>query len=221
MEPLVGPAPWGRLPKEARRNLSLEHLVGALRATGALGALPAVMEPTSGLKAAAVLVALFEADGEARVVLTRRSAELRSHTGEVSLPGGALDPGEAPAQAALREAAEEVGLDPGPVALVGCLAPRLTARGTTQVLPVIATLGRRPELSPNASEVARIFDVSFSQLVADGVFAQSKEGLAWPPGSPRSAPVWCFALDGEVVWGLTARILYELALVVLGLCDVL
>ena len=75
---------------------------------------------------AAVLVPLFERDGETRVVLTRRAAHLRTHTGEVSFPGGRLDSGESPEAGALREAAEEVGLDPAQVEVVGRLTPLAT-----------------------------------------------------------------------------------------------
>jgi 8-oxo-dGTP pyrophosphatase MutT (NUDIX family) len=182
-----------------------------LVATAALGS------PTP----AAVLAALFEEEGEARVVLTRRSPALRAHRGEVSFPGGRLEPGEEVVTGALREASEEVGLDPAGVALAGWLTPVVTFNSRSFIHPVVATLEGRPHLSPNPAEVARVVDVALADLVADGVFDEERWPL--PPGRPGPAgaadgtfPVWFFRARGELVWGATARMLYELCCLTLG-----
>jgi 8-oxo-dGTP pyrophosphatase MutT (NUDIX family) len=164
-------------------------------------------------------VALFEEDGEARVVLTRRSAALRLHRGEVSFPGGRIERGESVTDAALREAAEEVGLAPGLVEPAGWLRPVVTFGSRSLIQPVVGTLEARPALVASPREVARVFDVALAELVADGVFHEERWQVPGHgvPGSPDgSFPVWFFAAAGEIVWGATARILVDLLRVVLG-----
>jgi 8-oxo-dGTP pyrophosphatase MutT (NUDIX family) len=181
---------------------------------------------------AAVLVALFEAGGEAHVVLTRRASHLRTHTGEVAFPGGRLELGERPEAGALREAAEEVGLDPRLVELVGRLQARTTLSSGTIITPVVGFLAGRPSLSANPTEVERVFTVSLAELAADGVcheerwpvdvrLRSSDASLAPIPRDRRALaeewyPVWFFELDADTVWGATARILVELLTLVLG-----
>jgi 8-oxo-dGTP pyrophosphatase MutT (NUDIX family) len=177
---------------------------------------------------AAVLVALFEEAGEARVLLTRRSSALRSHRGEVSFPGGRIDPGESPATAALREAAEEVALDPRQVRLVGWLHPLSTLSSRSRIAPVVGVLAGRPVLRPNPAEVERVFDVALADLVADGTFHEEHWRVpgrppvnAVPGRSDGSFAVWFFEVAGEIIWGATARILHELVSLSLGVPAVL
>ncbi len=152
---------------------------------------------------AAVLCALFDDGGQAAVVLTRRSARLRSHTGEVSFPGGRLDPGETPAAAALREAREEVGLDPADIEIIGTLNPLATVTSRSAIRPFVGVLGRRPELRPNAAEVDRAFTVRLAELVLPGTYHDE----LWPP---LDTPIHFFDIPGETIWGATARMLREL-----------
>ncbi|MGA2036654.1 MAG: CoA pyrophosphatase [Acidimicrobiales bacterium] len=154
---------------------------------------------------AAVLVPLFEERGEARVVLTRRAADLRTHPGEVSFPGGRLDAGEAPEEGALREAAEEIALDPGSVELVGRLTPLSTLSSGTAITPVVGVLPSRPRLLANPSEVQRVFDVALAELASMEVFREER----WVV-SGSSFPVWFFELDEDTICGATASILVEL-----------
>ncbi len=169
---------------------------------------------------AAVLVALFEEDGETRVLLTVRSGHLRSHRGEVAFPGGRLDPGESNDDGALREAYEEVHLDPAEVTIVGHLSALPTVSSNTFMTPVVATLSRRPVTEAAPDEVARIFDVSLTELLDEGVFREewwSVPGRPGADGSPGAEfPVWFFTAGGEIIWGATARVLTELLCVVLG-----
>lgn len=232
------PAPWAKLDAERRRRIRLDAVVEAVRARNrasspdaavVLGAEPArrggslavpqleqlgtpsVRWPGGGPDdLAAVLVALFEERDETRVVLTRRSAGLRAHGGEVSFPGGRAEPGESPEQAALREAAEEVGIEPEAVRTMGWLGTLRTVSSGNRVVPVVGVLDTRPSFRPNAAEVARVFDVALAELLADGVFRQER----WPVVPDGGAEVWrtvtFFELAGETIWGATASILFEL-----------
>jgi 8-oxo-dGTP pyrophosphatase MutT (NUDIX family) len=229
-----GPPPWAALPADGRRPISLATVLTALEAAGQAGPGPdAPVSPGDPLaqwrsllpdlsggdaSAAAVLVALFEEGGEARVVLTRRSVELRTHRGQVSFPGGRMDEGEDAAGAALREAKEEVGLDTAAVRVVGWLHPLFTLNASSFILPIVGVLSARPSLVANPGEVARVFDVALADLVGDGVYREDSWDPyeEWSPGAePRQ--IWFFDVAEERVWGATARILHELALLMLGI----
>jgi 8-oxo-dGTP pyrophosphatase MutT (NUDIX family) len=168
---------------------------------------------------AAVLVPLYEHEGETRVILTVRSSDLSSHRDEVAFPGGRLDGGEDAIDGALREAWEEVGLDPTSVSVIGTLHDLATATSNTIVTPVVAALPGRPSLTANPGEVARIFDVALADLLVDGVFHEewwSVPSSARPGRSDEEFPVWFFEAGGEIIWGATARILVELLSLALG-----
>jgi 8-oxo-dGTP pyrophosphatase MutT (NUDIX family) len=197
-----GVPPWASVPPARRRGLGLDEVRRAMADGG-----PSPRPAPAGRAPAAVLVAAFEEAGEARVVLTRRAAGLRAHTGEVSFPGGRLEAGEAPVAAALREAAEEVGLDPAGVDVVGQLAPVTTLSSASLVTPFVGLLAARPELRPDPREVERAFDVALAQLMADGVHRQERWDV---PGRPPDRLVHFFDLPDDVVWGATAGILHEL-----------
>ena len=236
------PAPWGALPPDARHGLALPAVLDALTAAGRIGevgdlvaepvdphpgrpnasaspAPPAVVVPTSPLPAA-VLVPMFEEGGETRLLLTRRAATLRSHRGEISFPGGRVEPGEHVVDAALREAEEEVGLAPAAVRPVGWLHPFPTFASKSWIMPILGVLDERPVVVPSAAEVARVFDVALADLVADGVFHEERwivPGRAAPGSPDGSYPVWFFDVATETVWGATARMLVDLLSVVLRL----
>src|ERR1700677_1541459 len=222
------PAPWAGLSADERGGISLDRVRAALAGDGpshpTAGPGPAPPPfpdaPGSDGRPAAVLVALFEEDGEARVILTVRSDRLRSHTGEVAFPGGRVEPGESVVEAALREAFEEVALDPEQVTVVRALTAMPTISSNPSMTPIVGTLGSRPSLTPSPAEVDRIFDVALSELVADDAFHEewwSVPGRTAPAGFPDGEfPVWFFDVADETVWGATARTLVELLCVVLG-----
>jgi 8-oxo-dGTP pyrophosphatase MutT (NUDIX family) len=228
------PAPWEDLPVAARRGITLARVLSGLERVGQQGGPPeglglaqvlqapelsAVAERSSVERInAGVLVALFEEAGEARVVLTRRSSGLRNHTGEVSLPGGRLDPGETPAAAAVREAHEEVGLAPALGTVAGWLHPVLARRSGSLIMPIVAALPRRPALVPSPGEVARVFDVALAELAAPGTFHEEQWRIEGAAGEERTGPlpVWFFDVAGETIWGATARMMHELLRVVLS-----
>jgi 8-oxo-dGTP pyrophosphatase MutT (NUDIX family) len=223
------PAPWHQAPTDQRRDVSVARVVAAL-ATGGRDLSSEPPEPldeltgvdaavTSTLVNSAVLGAVFEEAGEARLILTRRAAHLRRHRGEVSFPGGRVEPGETPLAAAVREAHEEVGLDPREVTPVGWLRPLVTYASGSLIRPYVATLPRRPHLVAQPSEVERVLDVALHELLADGTFREER----WRRPTPRAGadadgffPVFFFEVDGETIWGATARILTELCCLVAG-----
>jgi 8-oxo-dGTP pyrophosphatase MutT (NUDIX family) len=160
-------------------------------------------------------------------VLTRRAAHLRTHTGEVSFPGGRLDPAESPEAGALREAAEEIGLVPAAVEVVGRLTPLATVSSGSAITPIVGFLEVRPVLVPNPNEVERVFDVALADLAADGVFSEERWTLPLgilpadsrmrdDAGADGSFPMWFFELAHDTVWGATARILMELLRLAFG-----
>ena len=154
----------------------------------------------------AVLVAVFEERSDARVLLTRRAGHLRRNQGEVAFPGGRLEAGETPAEAALREAFEEVALDPASVELIGELTPLSTVTRPSGIQPVVGLLTGRPEVRANPDEVAEVFDVALSDLSNPAVFRE--EIWTLPDGAQR--PIYFYDVCDPPVWGATARVLKEL-----------
>jgi 8-oxo-dGTP pyrophosphatase MutT (NUDIX family) len=157
-----------------------------------------------GNQAAAVLVPLFEASGETRVVLTRRPDTMPSHRGDVAFPGGKVHPEVDPTllDAALREAEEEIGLARAAVEVVAELDTISTVTSRFLVAPFVGVVASPPVLRPDPREVARVFDVALSDLMADGVHRVEH----WGTGV-LTRDVHIFELEDETVWGLTARIL--------------
>ncbi len=197
-----GPAPWtGR----AVGGLSLGRVVSRL--TPIL--VPPADEPEHRPHAA-VLVPLFERAGEAVVVLIRRSLWLMSNPGDLAFPGGRLEPGERPLDAALRVAHEEVGLDPVTVSLLGRLAVVNRARSPERVVPYVGVLAAEPALSPQPGEVDAVITVSLSDLIAEGVYWEEEWQI--PGDGPRRLPFFANpeALGDDVIWGMTAMILREM-----------
>ncbi len=167
---------------------------------------PAPEEPLfSGTRDAAVLIPVFELDGEAHVVLTRRPDTMAHHQGEIAFPGGKLDPAvdSSARDAALREAEEEIGLPRAAVDVVAELDPMQTFAGPFMISPFVGVLDSPPELAPDPREVERVFDVAISELLADGVHREERWGDIYGP----NRPMHFFELEDETVWGATARIL--------------
>jgi 8-oxo-dGTP pyrophosphatase MutT (NUDIX family) len=162
-------------------------------------------QPSSGEQVpAAVLVALFEHEGELRVVLTRRRSDLRRHAGEVSFPGGRFEPGDGDLRAtALREAQEEVGLQSEQVTLVGGLERTSTFVTNYVIHPFVGLFAgeRRWELSP--LEVDAVLEPSLETVRSGRTRTRiERRGIAFETDA--------YAFDGELVWGATARILENL-----------
>jgi 8-oxo-dGTP pyrophosphatase MutT (NUDIX family) len=155
-----------------------------------------------GRPPAAVLVPLYEHEGEATLVLTRRSWHLRSHRGEVCFPGGRQDPGDPDlVSTALREAHEEVALDPAGVEIVGELDRLTTVSSPALIVPIVARLPARPHLVPAEVEVDAVLHLPLRELLDPSIYREE----IWPLRPSRS--INFFELEGDTLWGATALML--------------
>ena len=156
-------------------------------------------------KASAVLIALFQGDEGAEVVLTRRSRHLTNHKGEISFPGGRVDTHELATDTALREAHEEINLSPRSVEVIGQLSATGTLVSNSHIVPIVARLHDKPSLEVRNAEVDRVFSVPLIELIRPDTYSEE----FW--GAPSHE--YClhfFHLDDETIWGVTGRMLYQL-----------
>ena len=152
---------------------------------------------------AAVLVPLYEHDGEVHAVFTRRRGDLRRHAGEISFPGGRQDSDEDLRETALREAEEEIGLPRDAVQLVGALAPTPTLVTSYAIYPFVGTIEAGHRWQPSAGEVDEVIELSLPRLLA----GHSRQRLL-RRGVPFLTDI--YELEGAFIWGATARILTDL-----------
>jgi 8-oxo-dGTP pyrophosphatase MutT (NUDIX family) len=153
---------------------------------------------------AAVLVPLYPQDGALVAVFTERRADLRRHAGEISFPGGRQDhPDEDLRETALREAEEEIGLDPAGVDMVGALPPVGTFVTGYRVFPFVGRIDPGQEWRPQATEVAQVLELPLHDLVRG---FESRRLIR--KGVPIRTPT--YTVDGHLVWGATARIVEHL-----------
>ena len=160
---------------------------------------------THPLKPAAVLVGLVQREAGLSVILTRRSDTLRSHTGQIALPGGRRDPGESAWQTALREAEEEIGLHPSFVSLAGLSTPYRTGTGFL-ITPVVGFVRAGFTLTANPDEVADIFETPFGFLMDPRNHEEHEREL--PTGETRR--FYAMTHDDRFIWGATAGMLRAL-----------
>ncbi len=153
---------------------------------------------------------MFPVHDRAHIVLTERAHTLERHGGQISLPGGVVEPGETYERAALREAHEEIALPLNDVDVVGALTPIDIPVSGFRLHPIVATTPQRPPLRPADGEVARILDVALDELLHPATLAitvRTRDGI------PIEAPA--FRVGDAEIWGATAMVLSEL-LVLLG-----
>ena len=164
------------------------------------------MQARTNWKKASVLVLLYPVDGELRFPLTRRHEGLPHHAGQISLPGGSLEAGEGPEEAALRETSEELGIDSGAIEILGRLSPLKIPPSGFEIDPFVGFLPRRPHFVPEEREVVEIIEASLGLLaVPDAVGIEDWELR----GGKSAVPFW--RIGGHKVWGATAMVLAELA----------
>jgi 8-oxo-dGTP pyrophosphatase MutT (NUDIX family) len=161
--------------------------------------------PSTARPAAALALIYEDRAGRLRLPLTLRSSSLPHHPGQISLPGGALDSGETIEAAALREAHEEIGVDPSRVRVIGRLTPVHVLVSNFGLNPVLATSETRPDFSAHAPEVDRIIEVDVERLCDASCL---RTGVRMRDGMTVNYPY--FDLDDLQVWGATAMVLAEL-----------
>lgn len=164
------------------------------------------MARAGGCREGAVLLLLYPHEGEAHIVLTQRSAELRNHAGQISLPGGRLEPGEDAVQGALREAWEEIGVPRDEVDVQGLLSELYIPPSNYCLQPVVASIPHRPDFQPHDAEVAAMLEAPLS-LFTDPTNRHVETRLLG--GVERTAPY--YLVGTHKVWGATAMILTEFA----------
>lgn len=170
-----------------------------------------------GLREGAALLLIYPGVDPAtpHVVLTVRGAGLRTHTGQVSFPGGAVDPSESFETAALREASEEVGIVPATVRLLGRLTPLHIPVSGFVLHPIIGIATRRPDFRIHAGEVARVLEVPIDVL-RDPAIVRRETRTRQHEGQTYLMEWPYFEIDGEKVWGATAMALAEFMAIVDG-----
>lgn len=169
---------------------------------------PLVNDAPADARHAAALILLYEFHGEFHIPLTVRRDDLLHHPGQISLPGGGIDEGEMAEAASLREAEEEIGVDPSTVRILGSLTPLYVIVSGFVVTPFVGVVDARPEFRAEVREVAEILEVPLLQLMDPTRRLwgnRTREGylIRFPYFAVGSPP-------HHQVWGATAMILAEL-----------
>ena len=170
----------------------------------------------AGAQTGAALLLVYPHGNEFHVPLTVRGSELRNHTGQVSLPGGRVDEGETIEMAALREAAEEIGVDPATVQVIGRLTSLHIPVSGFILHPVVGVTNARPEFRRAEWEVARIIEAPMTRL-CDPSAAKREGRQREADGVSIDIDVPFYDIDGEKVWGATAMVLSEFCAILSGL----
>lgn len=161
--------------------------------------------PRPALRDAAVLVPIVWHAAAPSILLTLRAASLAAHAGQVAFPGGRIEPGESAEAAALREAAEEVGLDPRLPEIAGQLPQHLTGTGY-RVTPIVALVPPPLTLTPDPAEVAAIFELPLATVLDPAAPERRRAEFRG-----RMRDYWVWPHPDHLIWGATAAMLVSLA----------
>jgi 8-oxo-dGTP pyrophosphatase MutT (NUDIX family) len=199
--------PWATLVRAALAPGPAVPLEQLLLVRDLEGRFARRMDPPEGVapRLGAVLILLYPDGGDLRLPLTVRSDRLPSHRGEVSLPGGAIEPDEdGPVSAALRESYEELGVEPSGVAVWGTLSSIYIPPSNFRITPVVGFSAETPVLRPNGDEVSAVITVTLRELLDPATVVVEQWTLR---GAEVHVPF--FAIAGHKVWGATAVVLSE------------
>lgn len=164
-----------------------------------------ILDPFLDCRKAAVLVLFYPGSDGLCLVLTRRTDSLQAHSGQISLPGGTIDPGEDAVAAAKREAWEELGISPARVEVLGQLSPLYIPPSGFCIYPVVAYTPAPPLFVPSSAEVAEVLEVSVEHLAAPSTRCEEVRLIR---GIDVRVPY--YAVGEHKVWGATAMVLCEL-----------
>jgi 8-oxo-dGTP pyrophosphatase MutT (NUDIX family) len=177
-----------------------------LTAPGAFAALrPTGLDPAETTTTPAAVLVPIVLHAQPAILLTARAQHLRRHAGQVAFPGGRLEPGESPEDAALRETEEEIGLPRAWPRLLGRMPQHLTGTGYA-VTPVLGLIEPGFVLAPDANEVEEAFELPLSVLLDPA--APRREAREW---KGRLREYWVWPHERHCIWGATASILVNLA----------
>lgn len=205
---LPRPPQWSEVTEPIWERMDLGALRDFPRITRAVQSHrpdPALQVPPREAHPSAVLITLVDDRRGPSVLLTRRAEWLSTHKGQVAFPGGRLEPGESSLAAALREAHEEIGLEPHVVTPIGELVAHRTVSSASHIIPHVVVAASLPGEYAPSSEVERVFTVPLVDLVRADTFVE--EHWVFPD---REVRVPFFYLDDETIWGATARMLQAL-----------
>jgi 8-oxo-dGTP pyrophosphatase MutT (NUDIX family) len=189
--------------------MTFERLRSALAArspeAAAVERIPSEHLPAGGFARAAALVPLLTKDGAPHLLLTRRPLHMRRHAGQLSVPGGRIEAGEEPLAAALRETAEEIGLPPERADVLGRLSETLVLQTAFRLTPWVASVPYPYPYVAAPGEVDEILHVPLARLLDAGVHRVEPREVYG-----MKLDVHYFDVGGDVLWGATARIVWEL-----------
>lgn len=165
-----------------------------------------------GLIPAAVLMPIFSREGEAHVLFTKRTEQVKTHKGQISFPGGLKDPQDhSLLAAALRECREEIGMDASSVQILGQLDDMTTSAAPIAITPFVGIISYPQPFRLNPKEVERLLEVPLAFFLH-----QPHTRIKWVPRQGKFGAVYYYSYGKDVIWGATARILRHFIEVVFG-----
>lgn len=168
----------------------------------------------STARQAAVILLLYQSGGEWYLPVTVRAAHLKDHAGQISLPGGRVEPGESVEQAAIRELHEELGVAPNGIETLGSLSSIFLYVSNFNVTPIVAWRSSRPVLRPDPGEVAEVIELPLAALLDSENYVNSCVEIPEIVEGPDKATVPTIKFGNHEIWGATAIMLAEFVAVI-------